>query len=460
MTTSAKRRPRRREYLTHARLKGARPRQGATDEVLWDEHVRGLGLRMRYDAKGRLRKSFLLQRQLHGDGKPVRYKLGDFHGRDEAKAPDKPGMTLAEARGKAAELEREIRGGRRPREVRQEQQARTYGAVRDRFMREYVAKNCRPATERSYRLALSCPDVKAWEDRPIETVTTGDVRDVLKGIETRGAGTRANRVRSYLSKLFNWAAEEELVSVNPVRAAKKRAAEQPRDRCLTRSELAKVWSAAEADPSVSGGAVVRVLILTGQRVEQVQKMRWSELHGLDGEAPAWHVPPASMKGNQPHVVPLPWQAVEIIQSLPRMVGTDYVFTGQSGTEPYASTTQLKRRLDTATGVRDWMIRDIRRTVATYIASPPIKADEHIVARILSHNQARNASITARVYNTYDYMDERREVGRRARAHLGGRGRRERGHDANLHLHSHRPRAHGKSGLSGAWPSFDGAVVTQ
>lgn len=408
-TTARKRRPRRREYLTHARLKGARPRQGVTDEVLWDEHVRGLGLRMRYDAGGTLRKSFLLQRQLHGDGKPVRYKLGDFHGRDEDKAPDKPGMTLAEAREAAAGLEREIRGGRRPREVRRERNARTYGAVRDRFMREYVAKRCRPATERSYRLALSCPDVKVWEDRPIDSITTGDVRDVLKAIEARGASVRANRVRAYLSKLFNWAAEEELIDASPVRAARKRATEEPRDRTLTRSELAKVWTAAGEDPSVSGGAIVRVLILTGQRVEQVQKMRWSELHDLDGDAPAWHVPPASMKGNQPHIVPLPPQAVEIIRSLPRMAGSDYVFTGQSGTEPYTNTSTLKRRLDKATGVRDWMIRDIRRTVATYLASPPLKCDEHIVARVLSHKQAQNASITARVYNTYDYMEDRRDA---------------------------------------------------
>ena len=73
---------------------------------------------------------------------------------------------------------------------------------------------------------------------------------------------------AYLRKLFNWSMESDLIAANPCAGIKPRATEKSRDRVLNDAELKALWRAAEAMKG-QFGPIVQLLILTGQRREEV-----------------------------------------------------------------------------------------------------------------------------------------------------------------------------------------------
>jgi integrase len=71
------------------------------------------------------------------------------------------------------------------------------------------------------------------------------------------------------------------------------------------------------------GPILLLLILTGQRRQEVAGMRWSELN-LDFKL--WVLPRGRVKNDTEHVVPLSEAAVEIIKSVPRVKNVDFLFS--------------------------------------------------------------------------------------------------------------------------------------
>ena len=65
-----------------------------------------------------------------------------------------------------------------------------------------------------------------------------------------------------------------------------------------------------------------MLLLTAQRRDEVAGMRRSELKGTD----LWTISRERMKGGVPHDVPLASQAARVLEGIPRVHGSDYVFT--------------------------------------------------------------------------------------------------------------------------------------
>jgi integrase len=85
---------------------------------------------------------------------------------------------------------------------------------------------------------------------------------------------------------------------NPVVGTNKATDEISRDRVLSREELQLAWRNAGAGDF---GAIVRLLILTGQRREEVGGMLWSE---IDLDAALWGIGLDRTKNGLPHHVPL------------------------------------------------------------------------------------------------------------------------------------------------------------
>ena len=132
-------------------------------------------------------------------------------------------------------------------------------------------------------------------------------------------------------------------------------------------------------------------------------MRWSE---LDMEARVWSIPAERTKSHRAHQVHLSDLAVEIIERVPRMDG-DLVFPSRKGT-PFNGFTELKRRLDAAMGVSDWIMHDLRRTATTILAER-LKVAPVVADKILNHAPATTVSSAAAVYNRALYLDERRDA---------------------------------------------------
>jgi len=192
----------------------------------------------------------------------------------------------------------------------------------------------------------------------------------------------ANRVLAVLSKLFNlaevWGLRPD--GSNPCRHVPKHR-ERKRERFLTQPELQRLGRAlAECErtgaetPHVV--AAFRLLLLTGCRLGEIQKLRWEFITGFGIELPD------SKTGARR--IPLPQAARDILAALPRTEGNPFVIEGKL---PGSHITDLQhpwRRIRETAGLGGVRIHDLRHTYASHAvcSGMPIQ----MVGRLLGHSQ--------------------------------------------------------------------------
>ncbi len=87
-----------------------------------------------------------------------------------------------------------------------------------------------------------------------------------------------------------------------------------------------------------GARALEFAVLTAARSGEVRGAVWDE---IDLEARVWTIPADRMKASKEHRVPLSDAALKLLESLPRMEGTDLVFPPPRGTNPLSYNTLTK-----------------------------------------------------------------------------------------------------------------------
>jgi integrase len=150
------------------------------------------------------------------------------------------------------------------------------------------------------------------------------------------------------------------------------------------------------------GAFFRMLILTGQRRNEVAGARWEE---IDFDRNEWTIPAERAKNGKAHLVHLP-AAADILSTASRLDGSSLVFT-TTGSTPISGFSKAKAMLDKAAGVSRWTIHDLRRTFAT-LATGELSIEPVVVDKILNHLSGAVTGIAA-VYQRHAYLEQRREA---------------------------------------------------
>jgi integrase len=235
----------------------------------------------------------------------------------------------------------------------------------------------------------------AWRGRHVEQISKRDVIALLDTIADR-APVKARRVYAHLHRLFKWCAMRELIATNPMLGIEKPGSEQSRERVLSDDELAKVWKGAENEGPF--GTIARLLILTGARKEEIGQLKWSEIQ--DG-----HILLANgrTKNGKAHIIPLSVPARKLLDNVRRIGDSDFVFT-LDGAKPVSGWSRAKARLDAASGVTDWRLHDLRRTLATNLQRLGVTLQT--VEAILGHTSGSRAGVIG-VYQRHDYAAEKR-----------------------------------------------------
>jgi integrase len=127
-----------------------------------------------------------------------------------------------------------------------------------------------------------------------------------------------------MSTFFVWAMTRGICDANPVIGTAVPEVGKSRERVLSDDELAAVWRACKDDDH---GRVVRLLILTGCRRQEVGGMAWSE---IDLERGLWKLPAARSKNKRAHELPLMPMALDVINAVPRVLTRDHLFGARSG----------------------------------------------------------------------------------------------------------------------------------
>jgi integrase len=197
--------------------------------------------------------------------------------------------------------------------------------------------------------------------------------------------------------MFRWAIGEGLCDHNPVTGTNRQDENGHRERSLNDSEVAKVWLAA---PENDYGNVVRLLLLTGCRREEIGSLKWSE---IDNEARAITIPKERAKNGIEHIVPLPDAALSILRGIRRRGDRDYAF-GIAREGGFSGWSKAKIALDKAVAVKEeWRLHDLRRTVRTGLGK--LGVQPHIAEAVLNH-------LPPKLIRTYDrnaYTAEKRDA---------------------------------------------------
>jgi integrase len=168
---------------------------------------------------------------------------------------------------------------------------------------------------------------------------------------------------------------------------------------LSDDELRSVWNAAGAMGSPFG-PFVQLLILTGQRLNEVAGMAWSEIDLTSG---AWTLPRGRVKNDKGHEVPLSAPATDIIRKIPKVNGCDLLFT-TNGKRPVSGFSKAKIALDEKSGVEGWTFHDLRRTMASGMARLGVGLP--VIEKILNHSSGSFRGVVG-VYQRHSFADEKR-----------------------------------------------------
>ena len=172
---------------------------------------------------------------------------------------------------------------------------------------------------------------------------------------------------------------------------------------LTDDELRKIWHAtAEPGPF---NAIVRMLILTGQRRDEVAGMTWGE---ISPDLSTWTIPASRAKNGAAHIVPITAPVKVMLttaRDAPRLESEatdDLAFPGLRG--PFNGFSKAKVALDAASGVTGWRLHDIRRTMATGLQKLGVRLET--TEAVLNHISGSRAGIVG-IYQRHDYAAEKR-----------------------------------------------------
>ena len=262
-------------------------------------------------------------------------------------------------------------------------------------------------------------------ERRADALTREVALATLDGLLKGGKAAMAGRTLAYARACYTWATKRGLVAVNPFLALPVGAGTVSRDRVLTAEEVALVWDAARR-MAFPFGPMVRLLLLTAQRREEVAGMGWSE---LSADGAVWTIPKERAKNGKAHIVHLAPTARAILADLPHFaaeddtgkpVVSDLVFT-TNGKTPVSGFSRAKAKLDELIEVAraeaaaeagqepparlpGWRLHDFRRTAVTWMAENGIPP--HVADKLLNHVQGTISGVAA-VYQRGQFLPERR-----------------------------------------------------
>lgn len=289
--------------MTSALLSGLKPPEKGAVEY-WDELTRGLCLRV-YPKLANAMWSF-------------RYRARDGGGYERVTIGKLADIGLAKAREKATSLRSAVNDGGDPQKHRRQSRAAAKTSLRfDALAQAYIDGYAKlnKISWKQDEILLKRPR-EAWKTKRPEELRRVDVSGLLLEIAAT-APTSANRTKTVLVKLFNWAVDAGHVPANPIAGMKKVVAEgKGKDRVLTDAELRVLWEALDTTDEVTADVTdaLRLILLTGQRPGEIAGITQDELVDVaKAGAGRIEIVAARMKGRRAHVVPLAPLALGIVE---------------------------------------------------------------------------------------------------------------------------------------------------
>lgn len=371
---------------------------------LGDEELKGFGARMTASGSA----SYIVQSRLGGrEAKTRRYTIGG-HG-----SP----WTPATARIEAERLLMLVAQGTDPVEADEERRRQAvdlaFSNYADCFAASCRGNGWRTLVQRSLRLYLK----PALSNKLLPKITRADVVAVFDRMPQEQVASRRN-VFAVLLRLLRWAVSRGDLQNSPMKDMKTPPPVKPRERWLSDAEIGRVWKQA---PNCHRcfGPIVRLLLVTGQRREEVTGLKWEE---LDRGERHWSLPGARTKNREPSTIPLNDLAIAELdlvangEAWPKCGRVFPTSTGAGFTAYSKGKTKLDELIseDGGDDLPSWRLHDLRRTLATGFQRLGVRFE--VTEAVLNHVGGSRSGV-AGVYQRHDWRDEKREALRLWNGHI-------------------------------------------
>ncbi|OBX19778.1 integrase [Erythrobacter sp. QSSC1-22B] len=364
-----------------------------TNQFLWDAGLKGFGAKI--TPAGAI--SYVLQFRMGGrEASTRRYTIGP-HG-----SPWTPTTARLEAERLLILIAQGVDPVDADRKRRREAVDLAFDNYASHFARSCKGEGWSRIVERVIRLHLK----PVLRGKPLPSIVRADIVAVLDQMPVDQIANRRN-VFAVMRRLFRWAVSRGDLDRSPMEGMETPPPVRPRDRWLTDEELRLIWKATpQCRPCF--GPIVRLLITTGQRREEVSGMDWLE---LDRTERFWTLPGSRTKNGEPNSIPLNELA---IAELDKQAGATTwprkgrIFATRSGAG-FSGYAKGKLKLDGlvrgAEGepLPPWRLHDLRRTVATNFQRLGVRFE--VTEAVLNHVSGSRAGV-AGVYQRHDWKEEK------------------------------------------------------
>jgi integrase len=396
---------------------------------LYDTKAPGFGLRI-----GKKASTYFVVFRVRGEGKQLRRRLGTTKDTD-----------LSDARAAATRILLDAKEGKHPDQSKREAEAAdvkaaeatakaeasTFLTVAQKYLSDKLEGGGAALRSRSELERKLNVDLAAWHGRPISQITKAEIRALVRA-KAQTHGVAANRLLSFIKRVFAWASAQDVIESDPSAGIKKPGVEAGRERFLDDNEIRLFWRGCDrlSDPA---GRLFKLALVTGQRRGEVAGLRRSELGTLEYRVKdpatgrdnvvagdAWLLPAERTKRGKPHTVPLSTLARTLIDEAPVLKDEDgqpldwdhVLASGLAGDQPVSGWSTFKERLDAHIGrviaeeakepydpqrhaLPDWHIHDLRATCATHLEMEPLATPKAVISRILNHSEGDEPGSTSK-----------------------------------------------------------------
>ena len=379
----------------------AEPADPSRDRYIWDNEVRGFGLRIKPTGV----RSFMVQYRNSG-GISRRVTIGRLGV-----------LTVEEARKQAKSLLADVTKGGDPAAKRSEdRRAMTVSQLCEAYLeaaekglilgkrglpkksstlyvdRGRIARHILPLLGNHRVRDLAPPDINRFMRSVAAGKTAGDVRTGVRGraITKGGKGTAARTV-GLLGGILSFAVSEGVIEANPARGI-KRPADQRREIRLSLEEyslLGRALATAEArGENAAAILAVKLLVLTGCRRGEIERLRWSEVD-LAG-----HCLRLSNSKEGKSIRPLGQPAIDLLSHLPR--SSEFVLASSTASRPFSGLRKAWRRIMAGFPLPHLTPHGLRHAYASVAAD--LGYAEPTIAALLGH---ATRSMTSRYIHHLD-----------------------------------------------------------
>ena len=301
-----------------------------------------------------------------------------------------PAVSLEMAKRRAAELEANF--------VQRAPTGRgiLFDTLCDEFLERQVANGeLKPKTAEDYRRYLARNALPQLKNLPAADITTDQIRAIVKAAYDRGSQTASNRLRATLSAVFKYGNKwHKEIRHNPVRDVPRFGKEKARNVVIEPATLRLFWQAIGSNDERRGQSdtsmtlpmrlIARLVVLLGQRVEEIASLRRDEIHHIDTDEPVLII--RDTKRDREQWVPIsPLARIQLGHALRLSAGGDYVFASTGTKLPHIRPDSVSKAMDRTRrklGISNIGMHDMRKVVATYLREQGTQLE--IIQRMLNH----------------------------------------------------------------------------